>query len=473
MNINKISDFVWEIPQQGQMRVPTVIYTSALLLETIKRDKTLQQAQNVACLPGIEKKAYVMPDGHQGYGFPIGGVAAFDPHEGIISPGGVGYDINCGVRLLKTDLLEKDIQESRKQLLSEIFREVPAGVGKKGITRLNRSDLSEVCRKGAEWAVEKGYGTQEDLLRTEENGRMKSADPSYLSTRALERGLPQLGTLGSGNHFLEIQKVDKIFDPEVGKVFGIHSGGQILVMIHCGSRGLGHQVASDFIRLMENQYGTRDLPDRELIHAPIQSAAGDRYYKSMSSAVNFAFANRQMIAHRVRSVFQRVLGSSSGMTQIYDVCHNVAKFEKHRIDNKLKTLCVHRKGATRSFGPGREEVPDVYRPYGQPVIIPGSMGTSSYILVGTTEAEELSFGSTAHGAGRMMSRHEALRRFKGEEIKQDLESKGIELKSTSWRGVAEEASEAYKNVDEVVNVSHRVGLGRLVARVVPLGVIKG
>ena len=260
MNINKISDFVWEIPQQGQMRVPTVIYTSALLLETIKRDKTLQQAQNVACLPGIEKKAYVMPDGHQGYGFPIGGVAAFDPHEGIISPGGVGYDINCGVRLLKTDLLEKDLQERRKQLLSEIFREVPAGVGKKGITRLNRSDLFEVCRKGAEWAVEKGYGTQEDLLRTEENGRMRSADPSYLSTRAIERGLPQLGTLGSGNHFLEIQKVDKIFDPEVGKVFGIHSGGQILVMIHCGSRGLGHQVASDFIRLMENQYGTRDLP---------------------------------------------------------------------------------------------------------------------------------------------------------------------------------------------------------------------
>lgn len=473
MNIKKIGEFVWEIPQQDQMKVPAVIYASGDLLETIKRDKTLQQAQNVACLPGIEKKAYVMPDGHQGYGFPIGGVAAFDPYEGIISPGGVGYDINCGVRLLKTDLLEKDVKENRKQLLSEIFREVPAGVGKKGIIRLSRSVLLEVCRKGARWAVENGYGTEEDLLRTEENGRMKSADPDLLSARALERGLPQLGTLGSGNHFLEIQRVDRIFDPIVGKVFGIHSLGQILVMIHCGSRGLGHQVASDHIRLMENQHFTQNLPDRELIYAPIQSVAGDRYYKSMSAAVNFAFANRQMIAHWVREVFRRVLHISSGLDQIYDVCHNVAKFEKHKIDGKLKTLCVHRKGATRSFGPGREEVPEVYRPYGQPVIIPGSMGTSSYILVGTTEAEELSFGSTAHGAGRMMSRHEALRRFKGERIQKDLESKGIELQSTSWKGVAEEASEAYKNVDEVVNVSHRVGLGRLVARVVPVGVMKG
>lgn len=473
MDLNKKGDCVWEIPQRGKMKVPAVIYSSELLLETVKRDKTLQQAENVACLPGIQKTAYVMPDGHQGYGFPIGGVAAFDLQDGIISPGGVGYDINCGVRLLKTDYFEKDIEGSRKLLLDEIFQEVPAGLGKKGITRLSRGVLLDVCRRGAEWAVENGYGTQEDLLRTEEFGRMKSADPGFLSSRALDRGLPQLGTLGSGNHFLEIQRVEKIFDPEAGRVFGIHSRGQILVMIHCGSRGLGHQVASDYIRLMEDRFGTKGLSDRELINAPVQSDLGDRYYKSMSSAVNFAFANRQMIAHWVRNVFRKVLGSSAGISQVYDVCHNVAKFEKHRINGKLKTLCVHRKGATRSFGPGREEIPEVYRSCGQPVIIPGSMGSSSYILVGTSRAEELSFGSTAHGAGRLMSRHEALRRFRGEEIKRDLESKGIELKSTSWKGVAEEASEAYKDVDEVVSVSHRVGIGRLVARVVPVGVMKG
>lgn len=473
MELKKIGECVWEIPKHGQMRVPTVIYTSAELLETVKRDKTLQQAQNVACLPGIQKKAYVMPDGHQGYGFPIGGVAAFDMDSGIISPGGVGYDINCGVRLLKTEYLESDIMDKKKQLLAEIFREVPAGLGKKGITRLSRSTLLEVCRKGAEWAVGNGYGTKEDLLKTEENGRMDTADPSYLSQRALERGLPQLGTLGSGNHFLEIQKVDEIYDADVGQVFGIHSRDQILVMIHCGSRGLGHQVASDYIRLMENRFGTRNLPDRELINAPLRSDLGQQYYKSMSAAVNFAFANRQMIAHWVRNVFRKVIGSSEGMSQVFDVCHNVAKFEKHKIDGELKTVCVHRKGATRSFGPGRDEVPDIYRTVGQPVIIPGSMGTSSYILVGTSKAEELSFGSTAHGAGRMMSRHEALRRFRGEKIKQDLENKGIELQSTSWKGVAEEASEAYKNVDEVVKVSHRAGLGRLVARVVPVAVMKG
>ena len=473
MVLKEISESVWEIPRQGRMKVPAVIYTSSRLLESIKKDKTLQQAQNVACLPGIQKKACVMPDGHQGYGFPIGGVAAFDLEEGVISPGGVGYDINCGVRLLKTDYFERDIKEKRTQLLDEIFREVPAGLGKKGITRLSRKTLLDVCKNGAEWAVENGYGTQEDLLRTEEFGRMKNADPGHLSSRALERGLPQLGTLGSGNHFLEIQKVVDIFDPDVAEVFGIHSRGQILVMIHCGSRGLGHQVASDFIRLMEKQSGNSDLPDRELINAPIQSAVGQKYYKAMSAAVNFAFANRQMIAHWVRNVFGKVLGSSEGMDQIYDVCHNIAKFEKHTINGEVKTLCVHRKGATRSFGPGREEMPAVYRAFGQPVFIPGSMGTSSYILVGTSEAEDLSFGSTAHGAGRKMSRHEALRRFRGEKIKKDLENQGIELKSTSWKGVAEEAPEAYKNVDEVVSVSHKLGLGRLVARVVPVGVMKG
>ncbi len=473
MEIKRINDYTWEIPKHGQMRVPTVIYISSKLLESVKQDLTLRQAQNVACLKGIQKTAYVMPDAHQGYGFPIGGVAAFDLDEGIISPGGVGYDINCGVRLLRTDYSAKDIHERRKQLLTEIFKEVPAGVGKGGTTRLSRNVLKEVCSKGAEWAVENGYGKREDLQRTEENGRMKAADPGYLSQRAVERGIPQLGTLGAGNHFLEIQKVDEIYDDEGARVFGIHARDQILVMIHCGSRGLGHQVASDYIRLMENKFGIKGLPDRELINAPIRSPLGQEYYKSMSAAVNFAFANRQMIAHWVREVFARVMGSSEGMDQVYDVCHNVAKFEKHTIEGREKEVCIHRKGATRSFGPGRPEIPEVYRSVGQPVIIPGSMGTASYILVGTKEAEQLSFGSTAHGAGRAMSRHEALRRFRGEKIKMDLESRGIELKFTGWKGIAEEASAAYKDVDEVVKVSHKVGIGKLVARVVPVGVMKG
>lgn len=473
MELKKINEYTWEIPKSGNMKVPTIIYASARLLDDIKRDLTLHQAKNVACLRGIQRTAYVMPDAHQGYGFPIGGVAIFDMDEGIISPGGVGYDINCGVRLLRTDYSERDIQEKRKELLAEIFRAVPAGVGKGGITRLNRNVLLEVCVKGAEWAIENGYGTKEDLIRTEEYGRMKGADPRYLSHRAIERGIPQLGTLGAGNHFLEIQKVSEIYDQQVAQVFGIDSEGQILVMIHCGSRGLGHQVASDYIRSMENKFGTRGLPDRELINAPIRSGLGQQYYKSMCAAVNYAFANRQMIAHWVRDVFAKVMGSSEGMDQIYDVCHNVAKFEKHKINEQLKEVCIHRKGATRSFGPGREEIPDVYRSVGQPVIIPGSMGTASYILAGTEEAERLSFGSTAHGAGRVMSRHEARRRFRGERIKEELERKGIELECTSWRGVAEEASQAYKDVDEVVRVSHEVGIGKLVARVVPVGVMKG
>jgi len=473
IELKKINDYTWEIPKHDDMKVPSIIYASSKLLESIKHDLTLKQAKNVACLRGIQKTAYVMPDAHQGYGFPIGGVAAFDMEEGIISPGGVGYDINCGVRLLKTEYFEKDVRNRIQELLDEMFREVPAGVGKGGITRLSRKVLHEICAKGAEWAVDEGYGMKEDLQRTEENGSMKSADPSCLSSRAIERGIPQLGTLGAGNHFLEIQKVAEIYESQTAKVFGIHSEGQILVMIHCGSRGLGHQVASDYIRLMENRYGTKNLPDRELINAPIRSKLGQQYYKTMSAAVNFAFANRQMIAHLIRGVFARVMGSSEGMGQVYDVCHNVAKFEKHIVNGEKKEVCIHRKGATRSFGPGRAEIPEVYRIVGQPVIIPGSMGTSSYILAGTSESEKMSFASTAHGAGRVMSRREALRHFMGEKIKKDLEGKGILLKSVSWKGVAEEASQAYKDVDEVVRVSHQAGIGRLIVRVVPVGVIKG
>ncbi|MGQ9801817.1 MAG: RtcB family protein [Candidatus Saccharicenans sp.] len=473
MDILRISEYIWEIPKSGEMKVPARIYASARLIELAKRDQTLQQARNVACLPGIQRMSYVMPDAHQGYGFPIGGVAAFDLDEGIISPGGVGYDINCGVRLLRTDFKESDLTAKRKEILAEIFKEVPAGVGKGGITKLNRNVLKEILVKGAEWAVEQGYGLKEDLERTEEGGRMKDASWEFISERAMERGIPQLGTLGAGNHFLEIQKVDEIYDERVARVFGIEEKGQVLVMIHCGSRGLGHQIATDYIELMENKFGFKGLPDRELINAPFKSDLGQRYYKSMCAAVNYAFANRQMIAHWVRDVFARVMGSSRGMRQIYDVCHNVAKVEKHTVNGKEKLLCVHRKGATRSFGPGRPEIPAVYREVGQPVLIPGSMGTASYVLVGTAEAEEMSFSSTAHGAGRVMSRNEALRRFRGEQIRDELAKKGVELKATSWKGVAEEASAAYKDVDEVVRVSHETMLGKLVARVVPIGVMKG
>ena len=473
MDLKRAAENIWEIPKQGGMRVPARLYASDALIESIKRDNTLQQARNVACLPGILRMSYVMPDAHQGYGFPIGGVAAFDLDEGIISPGGVGYDINCGVRLLRTNLREIDVTAKRKELLAEIVKEVPAGVGKSGVTKLSLSVLKDILAKGAEWAVENGYGTRDDLERTEEGGRMKEADASRVSSRALERGIPQIGTLGSGNHFLELQKVDRILDTEAARAFGIDVEGQILVMIHCGSRGLGHQVATDYIEAMGNKFGVKDLPDRELVHAPIQSPLGREYYRSMCAAVNYAFANRQMIAHWVRGVFKKVLGSAEGMRQIYDVCHNVAKIETHVVDGRETRVCIHRKGATRSFGPGRPEIPAPYRAVGQPVIIPGSMGTASYILAGTNEAEELSFGSTAHGAGRLMSRQEALRRFRGEKIRDDLARRGIELQSTSWKGVAEEAAEAYKDVDEVVRVSDAVGLGRLVARVVPIGVMKG
>jgi tRNA-splicing ligase RtcB len=455
------------------MKVPAVIYASGRLMEDIRRDQTLTQARNVACLPGILERSYVMPDAHQGYGFPIGGVAAFDAGEGIISPGGVGYDINCGVRLLRTDFSEDDIAAKRRELLAEIFKEVPAGVGKAGVTKLGRGELREILVKGAEWAVEQGYGTREDLTFTEENGRMAGGEWRHVSERAMERGVPQLGTLGAGNHFLEFQRVEKIFNPGAARTFGIDDRGQILVMIHCGSRGLGHQVATDYIKLMEDRVGVKGLPDRELVHAPLGSDVGREYYASMAGAVNYAFANRQMIAHWVREVFKRVLGSAEGMRQVYDVCHNVAKMEVHEVGGIRRKVCVHRKGATRSFGQGRPELPEAYRTVGQPVIIPGSMGTASYVLSGADEAERLSFASTAHGAGRVMSRHEALRRFRGERIRDELAGRGIELRATSWKGVAEEASAAYKDVDEVVRVSHEVGLGKLVARVVPLGVMKG
>ncbi len=474
MELKKINEFIWEIEKEGNMRVPARIFASELLLKNIKKDKTLQQAVNVATLNGILKHSLAMPDAHQGYGFPIGGVAAFDLDDGIISPGGVGYDINCGVRLLRTEFTEKDIIGKRRFLLDGLFNEVPSGVGKGGITKLSKDILQEVLVKGAKWAQENGYGSREDLNRTEENGCMKDANPNHVSDKAIKRGIPQLGTLGAGNHFLELQKVDKIYNEEIAKAFGIEKEGQVTVMIHCGSRGLGHQIASDYIQTMEKKYGYKHLADRELINAPIQSELGREYYEAMCCAINYAFSNRQMITHWTRDVFKRVMGTSEGMDLIYDVCHNIAKFEEHTIDGEKRKVCVHRKGATRSFGPGRKEIPNIYQKIGQPVLIPGSMGTASYLLVGTKKAEEVSFGSTAHGAGRLMSRHESLKRWRGEQVKEDLKNKkDIELKSASWRGLAEEAPGSYKDIDEVIRVSHGIGIGNMVARLVPLAVMKG
>lgn len=473
MKLKQINQYTWEISKQEDMKVPAFVYSSPALIEGVKKDLALNQTRNMACLPGIQRAAYAMPDAHQGYGFPIGGVAAFDMEQGIISPGGVGYDINCGVRLLRTDFSEKELSKNKKVLIDSIFNKVPTGVGKGRSTQLSRKNIQQVCRIGAQWVVERGYGEEEDLKRTEEEGCIQPANPESLSSRAIDRGLSQLGSLGSGNHFLEIQKVSQIYDQKTAEAFGINSEGQILVMIHCGSRGLGHQVASDYIKLMENEIGTKGLPDRQLVNAPIRSKLGKKYFESMNSAVNFAFANRQMIAHLIREVFEEVLGTTGNMQQVYDVCHNVAKIETHKINGKETSLCVHRKGATRSFGPGHKEIPNVYRHVGQPVLIPGSMGTSSYVLVGTEKAEELSFSSTAHGAGRVMSRRQALRSFRGEKIKQELESKGIELRATGWKSVAEEASQVYKDVDEVVRVSDALGIGKLVIKADPVAVIKG
>jgi tRNA-splicing ligase RtcB len=379
---------------------------------------------------------------------------------------------NCGVRLLTTNYKLEKVLEKRKELLNEFFKNIPTGVGREGITKLSRTEFDEILKSGARWTINNNYGTEEDLLKTEEDGCSSYADISAVSQRAIARGIDQLGTLGSGNHFLEIQKVDKVYDKKVAEVFGIREEGQITVMIHCGSRGLGHQIASDYIKLMEDKYGFEHLPDRELACAPIKSDLGQKYYKAMCCAMNFAFANRQMIAHWVRESCRKVLGDGE-IRQVYDVCHNIAKFEKHNIDGKMKTVCIHRKGATRSFGPGREEIPEVYRKVGQPVIIPGSMGTASYLLVGTSKAEEVSFGSTAHGAGRVMSRHGALKEITGQQVQKNLEDKNILVKGTSWKGLAEETPEAYKDIDEVIRISDEVGIGKKVARLIPLAVMKG
>ena len=471
MKIQKIRKNIYELQKEGKMNVPGIIYASEKIIKEIEKDKTFEQVKNVAQLPGIIKSSIALADAHQGYGFSIGGVAAFDLDKGIISPGGVGYDINCGVRLLKTNLTKKDVLKRQKEIAKALYRKIPSGIGRGSKFQITKQELKKLLEGGAKYMVEKGYGVKEDYLHMEEEGCMKGANSNKISERAMKRGIGQVGTLGAGNHFLEVQYVDKIFDKEIAKVFGLKKG-QITIMIHCGSRGLGHQVASDYIKKMEEKYGFGNLPDRELINAPIKSQLGKDYISAMAGAMNFAFANRQLITHWVREEI-KYLFPNSKIDTIYDVCHNIAKFEEHIVNGKKKIICVHRKGATRSFGKGRKEIPIAYRKIGQPVIIPGSMGTSSYLLVGTKKSEELSFGSCVHGAGRVKSRSFALRTIKGEETKKQLLKKGIEVKSGSWKSLAEEAPQVYKDFDEVVKVVDELGISKKIVRLKPLVVIKG
>ncbi len=459
------------------MKVPVKIYADENLLQKMLTDRTIMQARNVASIPGIVSHGVVLPDGHEGYGFPVGGVAAMDAEEGMISPGGVGYDINCGVRLLRSNLSEDNVRSKLKELVTDLFSSIPSGVGSKGAVKLSHSQLDEVLANGVNWAIDNGYGSSNDADVCEENGRIANADPNKVSDKARKRGAPQLGSLGSGNHFLEVQKVSEIHDEEAAKRMGI-SEGTITVLIHCGSRGFGHQVCSDYLRVSEQALEKYDihLADRELACVPNNSEEGNSYRKAMFAALNFAWSNRQMITHWTRKSFERVFNQSESdldMKLVYDVAHNIAKVEKHKVDGKERKLVVHRKGATRAFPSNREEVPFKYRDIGQPVLIPGSMGTASWILLGQSNSMNLSFGSTAHGAGRTMSRSRARRNFTENDVKKSLTDKGIFIKALTRDGVVEETPQAYKDVDAVVNVSHNLGIATKVAKLVPIGVIKG
>ena len=479
--LRRVDKYVWEIPTSYKpcMRVPTRIYADETLLEKMKSDLTLEQGANIACLPGVHKWAIVLPDAHQGYGFPIGGVVAADAEEGVISPGGIGYDINCGVRLLRTNLSEKDVRPRLRELVDAIFRLVPPGVGGTGVVKLSLTEFDRVLAEGVDWAISKGYGWAEDKEYLEEKGHWVLADPSKVSQKAKMRGKDQLGTLGSGNHFLEVQVVEKIYDEKVAKVFGIEFEGQVVVMVHTGSRGFGHQVATDYLMIMERkmrEWGLK-LPDRELAAAPLKDRVAEDYIKAMASAANFAWANRQMISHWVREAFKKVFGSIEkiGLEVVYDVAHNIAKLEEHVVDDRgtIRKVWVHRKGATRAFPPGRPEIPAKYRDVGQPVLIPGSMGTGSWVLVGTPEAMQLTFGTAPHGAGRVLSREAAIRMFPPERVRQEMEKRGVIVRSAETEIISEEAPWAYKNVDNVVEVAHEVGFARKVARMRPIGVVKG
>ena len=459
------------------MNVPVKIYADEPLLQKMLSDRTIMQARNVASIPGIVSHSVVLPDGHEGYGFPVGGVAAMDAEEGMISPGGVGYDINCGVRLLRSNLTEQTVRSKLKDLVNDLFSSIPSGVGSKGAVRLTNSELDEVLVNGVNWAIDHGYGSSNDSDVCEENGKIANADPNKVSDKARKRGAPQLGSLGSGNHFLEIQKVAEIHDEEAANRMGIKEG-TITVLIHCGSRGFGHQVCSDYLRVAEQameKYNIH-LPDRELACVPNNSEEGDSYRKAMFAALNFAWSNRQMITHWTRKSFERIFNQTESdldMKLVYDVAHNIAKVEKHKVGGEERKLVVHRKGATRAFPSNRSEIPSKYRDLGQPVLVPGSMGTSSWILLGKPNSMDLSFGSTAHGAGRTMSRSKARRNFTEDYVKKSLNDKGIFIKALTRDGVVEETPEAYKDVDSVVNVSHNLGIASKVAKLVPIGVIKG
>ena len=479
--IERISDTIWELPisyKEG-MRVPARIYGTERLIQEM--DETVyEQVTNVATLPGITKYALCMPDGHFGYGFPIGGVAAMDAEEGVISPGGIGFDINCGMRLVTTNLTYDEVKPHLKQLVDRLYERVPAGVGSTGFIKITRNEFRRVVEEGARWCIRNGYGWEEDLERTEESGCIEGADSSRISEKAIDRGFNQIGTLGSGNHYLEIQvaRPENIINPELARIFGITIPNQVVVMFHCGSRGFGHQVATDylqvFLKVMESKYGIRIL-DRELACAPFSSPEGRNYFSAMKGGINMAFANRQVILHRIREVFSDIFGRSPEameMHMVYDVAHNTAKLERHLVNGKVKNLLVHRKGATRAFGPRMEGIPSIYREVGQPVIIGGSMETGSYLLVGTPQGDQ-TFFSTAHGSGRTMSRTKARKMWRGRELQQEMEGRGIYVRTASWPGLAEEAGGAYKNIDDVILATEKAGISKRVVRFAPVGNVKG
>ncbi len=478
-DLRQVRPYVYEIDRQYRhdMRVPARFYADELILEQVLGDQSLGQLVNVSTLPGVTKHVLAMPDIHQGYGSPIGGVAAMSVTDGIISPGMVGYDINCGVRLLASHIDRPMVAPYLANLASELYRQVPSGVGEKGFINLSYEELDDVLRHGSQWALKKGYARQEDLAHTEERGTMAGADPAQCSRRAKERGKTQLGTLGAGNHFAEVDEVAEIFDAEAAQAMGLFPG-QVVVQIHCGSRGFGHQVCTDYVDSFQkvvHRYGIV-LPDRQLVCAPFDSAEGRAYYAAMCAAANYAFANRQVLTHQIRGAFQTVLAGkvkNHSLFQVYDIAHNMAKVEFHTVDDQRLKLCVHRKGATRAFGPDSEVLPAGYRSIGQPVLVPGSMGTASYVLVGTAGSMAQTFGSTCHGAGRVLSRAAAKRQVHGGELRNHLQARGIEVRAGSLAGLAEEAPTAYKDVDHVVEVVHNAGIARKVARLAPLAVVKG
>ncbi len=478
--LTQISDYEWEIPRsfRWDMRVPVRIFASRELLEQVKDDKSLEQAVNAATLPGLVGYVIVMPDVHQGYGFPIGGVAATEYPHGVVSPGAIGYDINCGVRLLASGIPYEAARPEIDTLATLLYTYCPSGVGSEGVVRVSKEELDQVLREGSRWALKKGYATENDIRRTEENGRLAGAAPEHVSERAKQRGREQIGSLGAGNHFIEVDVIEEIFDEEAARVMGLVQGN-LAVQIHCGSRGLGHQVCSDYVQSFQSvvkRYGIV-LPDRELVCAPMDSPEGQAYLGAMRAAANFAFANRQLLAYAARQAFKeafaRPFKQGWELIQVYDITHNMGKIETHTIEGRSVTVCVHRKGATRAFGPGMPELPEEYRTIGQPVIIPGSMGTASWVLAGTAESMARSFGSTCHGAGRVMSRARAKKEVRGESLRTELESRGIAVRAGSMPGLAEEAPQAYKDVDEVVETVSAVGIARKVARLRPVAIIKG